>query len=107
MIVLVVVASILFSSTHVAIAPAYVVILGFGLLAGTIYYFVYCLIGLSGFYGLKITRQRTLALFMTVVFGFLVALQSVGELSPRDIWVLLPLAVIGYFYSTLAKTSKS
>lgn len=96
----------LFGATNATTAPSFVVMVGFVCLAVTSYYLIYGLIGLSGFYGLNITRKRTLALYLTIVTGGLLALQSIGELGSRDVLVVLPLAVVGYLYSAYAKTSR-
>jgi hypothetical protein len=61
------------------------------------------LLGFSGYYGIHIRNKKSLALYITLITGVVVALQSIGELGARDIWVLLPLALIGYFYSAYAK----
>jgi hypothetical protein len=96
---------LLFGTTNATTAPSFVAIVGFGLLVVTAYYIVYALIGLAGFYGLSIKRRQPLALYLTIILGILVALQSIGELGPRDVLVMLPLAFIGYVYSTYAKSA--
>lgn len=79
------------------------VMLGFILLVLTFYYLIYALLNFSGLYGIKIRRKRQAAIYATSVLGVVVALQSSGELGSRDVWVLLPLAVLGYFYSSYAR----
>ena len=95
---------LLFSYTNATVAPSYVVMIGFLLLTLTLYQLIYSLLSLSSLYGVKIKRQRPLAAYLTAVVGGLIALQSIGELSPRDVLVLLPLAILGYIYSVYAKT---
>jgi hypothetical protein len=82
-----------------------VAILGFVLLVATFYYAIYSLTALSKFYGLPVKRRRPLSIYLTAVLGLIVALQSIGELGPRDVLVILLLAVTGYLYSSYAKTS--
>lgn len=96
---------LLFGSINAANAASYMIIVGFILLALTIYHILYCLLALSRFYGLKIKHKHQLALYITLVLGILIALQSTGELGSRDVWVLLPLVILGYFYSTYARSS--
>jgi hypothetical protein len=48
-------------------------------------------------------RRRRLAGVITGFVGGVVALQSVGELSMRDVLVLVPLTVMAYVYATYAK----
>lgn len=79
------------------------IMVGFGLLVVTIYYLVYGLVSLAGLYGLRAKRKQRLSLALTGVLGILIALQSVGELGGRDILVLLPLAMLGYLYSSYLK----
>jgi hypothetical protein len=98
--------AVLFGSTRAAEVPSFMVIAAFLLLSLTFYYMIYGLVGLSGLYGLPIKRQRPTALYITGVLSILIALQSVGELGARDIWVLLPLAFMGYFYNAYAKADR-
>lgn len=97
---------LLFSATNAANVSSFVVIIGFLLLSATIYSLIYVLAGLIRYYGINIRRKRTLSLYMTGIIAILVALQSIGELGTRDIWVLLPLSGLGWFYSAYAKSSK-
>jgi hypothetical protein len=94
--------SLFFSWTNVTTIPAYMVGVGFLLLCATMYYGVYAVISISRFYGIKV-RRKALTLHLTLVISGLIALQSVGQLSQRDIVVLLPLALIGYIYGAYAK----
>jgi hypothetical protein len=98
---------LLFCTTNAATAPSFVAIVAYVLLVATIYYGIYGLIGLGGLYGLRVKRRRPLAIYMTVVFGLVVALQSIGELGLRDVMVIVPLALMGYLYSMYAKTTRS
>jgi hypothetical protein len=96
---------VLFSSFSASEAPSFMVIVAFVLLVLTIYYAFYNLISLSSLYGVKVKHRHQMALYMTAVAGILVALQSTGELGTRDFWVLLPLVILGYFYSTYARSN--
>ena len=96
---------LLFTTTNATTAPSFVAIVGFVLLVATVYYVIYSLTALSKFYGLKVRHRRPLSVYLTIVIGIIVALQSIGELGPRDVLVIMLLAVIGYVYSSYAKTS--
>lgn len=96
---------VVFTGTDAGKVTSYMLIIGFVLVSLTVFYGIYALISLSRLYGLRVRYQRTLALYSTVVIGILVALQSVGQLGVRDIWVLLPLSVLGYLYSAYARAS--
>jgi hydrogenase/urease accessory protein HupE len=100
------VVGLLFATTNPSRVPAFIVAVAFVLLSLTIYYMIYGLIGLLGLYGLNVRRKRPLALYMTLIIGLLLALQSVDELGARDIFVMLPLALLGYFYSSYAKNDQ-
>lgn len=97
--------TLLFGSVNASEAATHIVILGFALLVLTVYYLFYNLILFVSLYGLKVKRKHQLALYSTIVTGVLVALQSTGELGTRDVWVLLPLVILGYFYSTYARSN--
>lgn len=94
----------LFIGTDAAKASSFVIILSFILLITTIYYLIYCILGFLKLYGINIKHQKTISIYVTIASGILIALQSIGELGSRDIIVLLPLAILGYFYSSYAKT---
>lgn len=97
---------LLFGTTDAASVPSFVVIVGFLLLVLTFYSLIYGLLSLGGLYGIPLRHSRQLAVYLSVVAGGLVALQSIGELSSRDVLVLLPLATIGYIYSAYARTNR-
>jgi hypothetical protein len=93
---------LLFSTTKATEVPSVIIIVGFGLLTATLYWIIRGVIDLVGLYGISVTRKRQFALYSTAILGGLIALQSIGELSGRDVLVLLPLAALGYIYSAYA-----
>ena len=97
---------LLFSYTDATSVPSYVVMIGFLLLAATLYQLVRGGLALTALYGLKIKRRHSLSLFMTGVIAGLIALQSVGQLSQRDFLVVLPLIILGYTYSAYARAGR-
>lgn len=105
LIVLLALDALLFGSINAAEAPSAVIIAGFLLLIMTIYYLVYNLLTITGFYGIRVRHKHQASLYSTIVIGILIALQSTGELGTRDVWVLLPLVLLGYFYVTYARKS--
>lgn len=82
------------------------VMIGFLMLSLTLYYVFLGLISLSKLYGVEIKRRRQLVIYMTTVSASLLALQSVGQLSQRDIMVLFPLAMLAYLYNAYAKNGR-
>lgn len=94
-----------FGLINAAEAPAIMMIIGFALLSISLYYLIYGLVGLSSLYGLSL-RKRPLARYLTIIASSLLALQSIGQLSARDIQVLLPLVLLGYGYAAYARNLK-
>jgi hypothetical protein len=48
--------------------------------------------------GFKIKNSRKLTVFTVVMVCLLLALQSIGQLSIRDVIIIIPLAVLLYAY---------
>lgn len=80
--------------------PSIMLIVAFLLLTATFYYLLRILIKAVRWYGVKTRYPGRLAAVVTVVVAFIMALQSIGELTGRDILVLLPFVVIGYLYAS-------
>jgi high-affinity Fe2+/Pb2+ permease len=99
-------AALMYGGSNAKNVPSLLLMVGFLLLLGVLYHFFYGLLSLAGLYGLKLKRQNRFALCFTGVTGLLVALQSIGELSPRDVVVLLPLAGLAYIYSSYGASEK-
>jgi hypothetical protein len=102
---LIIIDVIYFKSVNTNQAPSCMIIIGFVLLVISFFYVIYTLLGLAKLYGLNIRRRKRLSSYITALFGSMIALQSIGQLSPRDVAALLPLAIIGYLYSGYIKTS--
>ena len=96
---LLVVDAVIFGGSDPQKVPSIMLIIAFLLLIATFYYLVRSFIKAAGWYGLKTRHPGRLAAVITVVAGFIMALQSIGELTGRDILVLLPFVVIGYLYA--------
>lgn len=74
-------------------------IIGFVLIAVTLYLLMSRLFALGGTYGLRFDRRsRQMALFGTGVIITLLALQSIGELTLRDLLVSVPFGIVAYAY---------
>ncbi len=88
-----------FGATSPQNASSIVLFIGFLLLAATFYVLLLGALRLVAWYGISPGRYRKRFIRLTAgVFSGLVALQSIGELSSRDVLVLLPLALIAYIY---------
>jgi hypothetical protein len=97
---------VFFGATNAHKANTYTMIIGFGLLMATAYAIIYGLVALSRLYGLPIRNRNKLTVYLTCVMAVLFALQSIGELDPRDILVLVPLSLIAYVYSSYSQANK-
>ena len=97
--------SLFFSLTNPQKVASWLLIVGILLFLASFYYGLLGVLAAARWYGFPAGRRpRRFAKVLAVVIGSLVALQSIGELSSRDIWVLVPLGVIAYLYSNKAFT---
>ena len=99
LIILFIIDSLLFGTSNSQKVPSVMLIIGFVLLMVTAYQVYKLLLSLLNLYGLGFRQQSRLAAYLTLFTGLLVALQSIGQLAPRDVLVLMLLSVIAYFYS--------
>jgi hypothetical protein len=95
-----------FSQTSANKVAPFLLIVGFILLVFTCYELFYGVLSVARIYGLAIRYKQRLAVYLSVIVGLIMALQSIGELTPRDILVLLPLATLGYIYAIYATSHK-
>jgi hypothetical protein len=97
---------LLFCTTNVSQASSIVVAAGFLLVVATLWVLLYGLALFASLYGVKQIRKARIALYGSLLFGGLIALQSVGQLSVRDLSVMVPLVIIGYAYSLYMQGSQ-
>ncbi len=103
-----VVADLLFyGNTNEHSVPSYLVIIGFLLLALNIYFVSFVVLSLLRLYGLPIKHKKRLAKYITGAASIIIALQSVGQLSVKDVLVLLPLTILGYVYVNYTKNRQT
>jgi len=76
------------------------------LLFSSSYLFFYYVLSFLKLYGFPVGKKRRLATYLTVLVGALIALQSIGELTSKDVLVLVPIALIGYLYTGYAKPNR-
>jgi len=97
---------LLFCTTDPRNTLSFMLIVGFLLLSATIYYLLDGLLSMLRLYGLALrNRKRVLRTATMVVCGVL-ALQSMGQLSLRDLLILAPLTFLAYFYLAYSKDSR-
>lgn len=74
-------------------------IVAFLLAALTLYYSLRGLLVVIRWYGVPVSpKSKHMVLVLTMIASSLLALQSIGQLSGRDIMVLLPLISVAYLY---------
>lgn len=99
--------SLFFGLTDPAEVPSFALVIGFLLFTATLYQLIKGLFKLVSWYGLAFTAQkRRFAKIFTAIIAGLVALQSIGQLSQRDILVLIPLALLAYLYMNYGRASQ-
>ena len=84
----------------------FVLIIGFVLLVSSLYVAIYGAISLIKLYGVPVRRKKRLSIYAAAFFGLIIALQSMGELSPKDVIVVCMMAVVGYCYINYAKANE-
>lgn len=98
--------SLLFGATDPNETPSFMLMVGFLLLSVTVYYMLDGLLSLTGLYGLPVRHRKRVLRTMTLLVSGLLALQSIGQLSARDILILAPLTSLMYFYVAYSKSSR-
>lgn len=95
-----------FGLTEPYAVAAPMLMVGVGLIVVNLYFIIRGIIKMARWYGISFgSHARRVAAVATAVIGSVVALQSIGQLSPRDVIVLLPFAIIGYLYSSYGQSS--
>lgn len=89
---------LLFGVTDPDTASSVVLIAGFLLFCATLYYLLDGVLMLGALYGMPVRHKKRVLRSLTLVIGGVVALQSIGQLSSRDVMVLTPLSVLLYLY---------
>lgn len=97
--VIIMAAGIFFSATDPATVPPVLFIVAFGLILAALFLLLRLLLRLTGLrQRLPAVRYYGLLAAGTILPVLLLALQSLGQLTVRDVLVLLFLFVAGYFY---------
>ena len=99
---------VFFSLIDPANSTSFMIILGSLLTALTIYFILLALTRLLAVFFIMSKRtQRRFAIFITLILMFLLLMQSIGQLSLRDILAIVPLMVILYIYLTYISKPKT
>jgi hypothetical protein len=97
---------IFYTSSDAQNVSSLILMIGFILVLISTYYICRAILGTIALYGIKFKRPTYLSFYASIVLGSLLALQSVGELSPHDIVVLLPIGILAYLYSSYGSSPK-
>lgn len=96
-----------FGLTNPANVPSFALIIGFLLFVATVYVAIQGLFQLGVWYGFAFSeRQKRFARIFTGVIAGAVALQSMGQLSGRDLLVVIPFALLIYMYLSYGKQAR-
>jgi hypothetical protein len=87
-------------------APSFMLIIGYVLLCVTIFYLVDAVLSVSRLYGVPVRHKRRVLRSTVLLISGLVALQSIGQLSTRDVIVLMPLSALLYMYLSYARGAR-
>ena len=74
-------------------------IVGFILIGVTIYLLMQLLLIFFVRLGFKVKNKRKIAIFVAVLLSLLLSLQSIGQLSVRDVVIIVPIAILLYIYT--------
>ena len=96
-----------FSLTNPNKVPSWVLIVGFVLVALSLYGLIRLITAVAVFYGLPLkNRGKRISMLLGVSGGIAVALQSLGELTLRDVVVLTLLSGLAYVYMSYGRGQK-
>lgn len=102
--VLLVADGLFFTLTNPNAVPSSILIVGFVLFALSLYGLLRLLLAGMAFYGVPVNRHsKRIALVLGLCGSVAIALQSLGELTARDLLVLSLLSVIAYVYTSYGR----
>jgi hypothetical protein len=97
---------LVFGATNPNETASFMLIVGFVLLCATVYYLLDGLLTLTKLYGLPLRHKKRFLRTMTLLVSGLLAFQSLGQLSFRDVLVLSPLTILLYLYIAYSKSAR-
>ncbi|MFZ1249759.1 MAG: hypothetical protein WAQ24_05580 [Candidatus Saccharimonadales bacterium] len=92
------------SFTHPMNMPVYILVIPFIVLGFAVYYA--CLLAVALYDQgdrTKTKRGKAISITIACLVAICAAMQSIGELTPRDLTVTVLLILVGYFYATRNK----
>lgn len=106
--VLVVLADVLFFAFFSPVGSTWVILPALVLVIITIWLGVRLLMhGISQLLPLKSSTQKRLTRLLVIAIGLVVALQSIGQLTAKDVLTIVPLVAVLYFYMAYTGTTSA
>ena len=102
-ILLVILDGLFFGLTNPTNVNSIFLIVGFVLLGGSIYVLTQIVLTFLIKLGFKIKNGGKIAGFIVVLSCLLLAQQSIGQLSARDVLIIIPLSVLLYIYAAYVR----
>lgn len=100
-------ADVLFFGSVSPSSSTFVIIPAFLLIILTIYAVFAFLVGYVGkMFAVKPTNQKRIVLMLTASSGIIIALQSIGQLTIRDVVTIVPLILVLYLYVSYTKSRR-
>jgi hypothetical protein len=102
------IADILFFGMTSPASSAWVIVPAFILIMTTVYVIIRLLVAYAArIVTLKPATRSKIILLTSVAVGVILALQSIGQLTIRDVITLIPFIVVLYFYLSFSKSRQS
>ena len=92
-----------FGLTNPVKVASILLIAGFGLLVVTMYWLLLNIQKIAGLYMPWLLRQKNLSLSISLLVGLLLALQSIGQLTVRDMLLVPAAGLVLYAYLAYGK----
>lgn len=97
---------LVFGMTNPNDTLSFMLIVGYVLLCITLYYLLDACLSLSRLYGAPLKHKKRFLRSAVLLISGLVALQSIGQLSSRDVLVLAPLSILFYLYIAYTRSGR-
>jgi hypothetical protein len=98
--------ALVFGVTNPNDTVSFMLIVGYILLCITLYYLFDAILSLGKLYGVPVRHKKRFLRTAILLAGGVIALQSIGQLSPRDILVLAPLSTLLYLYIAYSRSTR-
>lgn len=97
---------VVFGTSNPDDTASFMLIVGYLLLCVTLYYLLDGVLSLGRFYGVPLKHKKRFLRTAVLVLAGVIALQSIGQLSSRDVMVLVPLTSLFYLYVAYTRAGR-